>query len=168
MKKYSFSFPSRGANRFISMRVCTVVIINDGERVLLGMKKRGFGAGRWNGFGGKVEPGEAIDAAASRELREEAGIIPVDLRKAGTFEFLFEDDTEDIQMHLFCSSQFIGEPSETEEMRPQWFAHNEIPFSEMWADDVHWFPHFLAGNFFHGTFRFKDTNTLLEHDIKVL
>ena len=85
MKKYSFSFPSRGANRFISMRVCTVVIINDGERVLLGMKKRGFGAGRWNGFGGKVEPGEAIDAAASRELREEAGIIPVDLRKAGPF-----------------------------------------------------------------------------------
>ncbi|MBI4132729.1 MAG: NUDIX domain-containing protein, partial [Candidatus Sungbacteria bacterium] len=109
-----------------------------------------------------------IDASASRELREEAGIIPVDLRKAGSFEFLFDDDTEDIQVHLFCASQFIGEPGETEEMRPQWFPYSEIPFKDMWPDDEHWFPHFLAGNFFHGTFRFKDTDTLLEHDIRVL
>ncbi|MBI1961281.1 MAG: NUDIX hydrolase, partial [Parcubacteria group bacterium] len=68
----------------------------------------------------------------------------------------------------FCASQFIGEPGETEEMRPQWFPYSEIPFKDMWPDDEHWFPHFLAGNFFHGTFRFKDTNTLLEHDIRVL
>lgn len=32
--------------------------------VLLGMKKRGFGAGKWNGFGGKVQPGETIEEAA--------------------------------------------------------------------------------------------------------
>ena len=150
------------------MRVCTLVIINDGEKVLLGMKKRGFGQGRWNGFGGKVEAGETIDASASRELREEAGIIPVDLRKAGMFEFLFEDDTEDIQVHLFCASQFIGEPSETEEMRPEWFYHSEIPFKDMWPDDEYWFPYFLRGNFFHGTFRFKDIDTLLEHEVNVI
>lgn len=34
--------------------------------VLLGMKKRGFGAGKWNGFGGKVQPGETIEEAARR------------------------------------------------------------------------------------------------------
>src|SRR3989338_8001265 len=113
----------------MTKKLLTLCIPYTENRILLGMKKRGFGQGRWNGFGGKVEAGETIDASASRELREEAGIIPVDLRKAGMFEFLFEDDTEDIQMHLFCSSQFIGEPSETEEMRPPWFAHNEIPFS---------------------------------------
>ena len=67
------------------MRVCTLVIINDGERVLLGMKKRGFGQGRWNGFGGKVAPGETIDAAASRELREEAGIA-YESRQRGTMQ----------------------------------------------------------------------------------
>lgn len=150
------------------MKIMTLVIINDGERVLLGMKKRGFGAGRWNGFGGKVESGETIDEAAMRELREEAGIVAVDLRKAGTFEFLFDDDTEDAQVHLFCASSFIGEPQETNEMKPQWFSHSEIPFSDMWADDEHWFPHFLKGTFFHGTFRFKDTDTLLEHDVRVL
>ncbi len=150
------------------MRVCTLVIINDGSRVLLGMKKRGFGQGRWNGFGGKVRPGETIDAAAARELREEAGIIPVDLRKAGLMDFHFDDDTDAIKVHVFCASQFMGEPSETEEMRPQWFPHSEIPFKDMWPDDVYWFPCFLAGSFFHGVFRFRDTFTLLERDITVV
>ena len=36
------------------------------KQVLLGMKKRGFGAGRYNGFGGKVEPGETVKEAAIR------------------------------------------------------------------------------------------------------
>ena len=42
--------------------------------VLLGLKKRGFGSGRWNGFGGKVEEGETIEQATLRELDEEVGI----------------------------------------------------------------------------------------------
>ena len=39
--------------------------------MLLGMKKRGFGTGKWNGFGGKVEVGETVADAAQRELEEE-------------------------------------------------------------------------------------------------
>lgn len=55
-------------------KVLTLCIIHDHPRVLLGLKKRGFGIGRWNGFGGKVEPGETVEAAAKREVLEEAGI----------------------------------------------------------------------------------------------
>ncbi|OJI07604.1 hypothetical protein BK004_00755 [bacterium CG10_46_32] len=150
------------------MKVCTLVIINDGERVLLGLKKRGFGEGKWNGFGGKVEAGETIEDAAARELKEEAGIIPIDLRKVALFEFLFDDDTEDTRVHFFCASSFTGEPQETEEMRPRWFLHDEIPFNDMWVDNEHWFPHFLTGKFFHGTFLFKDTSTLIDHKINVI
>ncbi|MBI2636751.1 MAG: 8-oxo-dGTP diphosphatase, partial [Parcubacteria group bacterium] len=141
---------------------------NDGARVLIGMKKRGFGQGRWNGFGGKVKDGETIDAAASRELREEVGVVPVDLRKAGLADFYFDDGTPDIRVHVFCATQFLGEPRETEEMRPQWFKHREIPFGDMWPDDEHWFPHFLKGSFFRGTFRFRDIDTLLEHDVRIV
>ena len=43
--------------------------------ILLGMKKRGFGTGKWNGFGGKVEAGESNEQAALRELKEESSII---------------------------------------------------------------------------------------------
>jgi len=42
--------------------------------LLLGLKMRGFGVGKWNGFGGKVERGESIRQAAVRECKEEAGV----------------------------------------------------------------------------------------------
>ena len=47
-------------------KLYTLAFVLDAGRILLGMKKRGFGAGRWNGFGGKVDPGESIEAAAKR------------------------------------------------------------------------------------------------------
>lgn len=60
------------------------------KEVLLGMKKRGFGQGKWNGFGGKVEPGETVEAAALRELEEEACLTAAgaELRGKITFTFL--------------------------------------------------------------------------------
>ena len=56
-----------------SRKVLTLVFLRDATRVLLGMKKRGFGVGKWNGFGGKVEPGETVVEAAAREVTEECG-----------------------------------------------------------------------------------------------
>ena len=49
-----------------------LVIVNQDSKVLLGMKKRGFGTGFYNGFGGKVEPGETILEAAVREVQYSA------------------------------------------------------------------------------------------------
>ena len=54
-------------------KVLTLVLLREDNRVLLGMKKRGFGAGKWNGFGGKLEAGETVVEAAAREVREECG-----------------------------------------------------------------------------------------------
>uniref|UniRef100_A0A669QC00 Oxidized purine nucleoside triphosphate hydrolase n=1 Tax=Phasianus colchicus TaxID=9054 RepID=A0A669QC00_PHACC len=71
-------------------RLFTLVLVVQPPRVLLGMKKRGFGAGLWNGFGGKVQPGESIEDAARRELLEESGLTVDTLQKMGqiTFEFI--------------------------------------------------------------------------------
>ena len=49
--------------------------------VLLGMKKRGFGVGKWNGFGGKVENGETVFDGAMRELQEECSIPGIAMLK---------------------------------------------------------------------------------------
>ena len=49
-----------------SQKLLTLALVRQGEFILLGLKKKGFGEGKWNGFGGKVEHGETICQAAIR------------------------------------------------------------------------------------------------------
>lgn len=124
------------------------------NKVLLGMKKRGFGAGRYNGFGGKVEEGETIEQAAIRELGEEIGITDGVLKKVAVLEFSFQTEEKILVTHVFKLTNFYQQPIETEEMKPEWFLFNQIPFSKMWPDDKHWFPLFLQNKLFKGSFFF--------------
>ncbi|HMR55089.1 MAG TPA: 8-oxo-dGTP diphosphatase [Candidatus Doudnabacteria bacterium] len=148
------------------MKVVTLVFVHDDEKVLLGYKKRGFGSGRWNGFGGKVEEGETLEQAAIRELQEESGLIAKSLEYKGEIEFSFVDDNH-LLCHIFTTNEVDGEPMESEEMKPQWFAHHEIPYTEMWSDDVVWLPHVLEGKRFKAHFAFDTEvgNTFTSHKI---
>eukprot|EP00963_Diacronema_lutheri_P010329 scaffold1019_cov338-Pavlova_lutheri.AAC.6 len=149
-------------------RVYTLVLPREGNRVLLGMKKRGFGTGYWNGFGGKVEPEEGIRQAAHRELREEAEVDVRTMEVVGEITFVFNDQPVPWRVHVFQGKDLIGEPNETEEMRPRWFHTADIPYDCMWPDDKHWYPLFLAGKRFRGKFRFDDTNQIVEHNLEEL
>lgn len=146
-------------------KVLTLTIIHQQPRVLLGLKKRGFGAGRWNGFGGKVAAGEPIEAAAARELQEEAGIAAVQLEKVGLIQFEFSGDPEILEVHIFRAEEFLGTPTESEEMKPQWFGVDAIPFNEMWPDDIYWLPLLLAGKKFKGKFLFDGPDTIIEQQL---
>ncbi|KAK9842244.1 hypothetical protein WJX81_002265 [Elliptochloris bilobata] len=147
-------------------KLFTLVLVTDGRRVLLGKKKRGFGEGYFNGFGGKVEAGETIRDAASRELLEEAGIAADSLTHRGTLTFLFDDRPQPWEVHVFHSDSYTGMPTESEEMAPQWFDYDSIPYQQMWADDVFWYPLLLKGSAcFRGTFHFVNTHTLVKRDL---
>lgn len=147
----------------------TLVIIHDHEKILLGLKKRGFGAGRWNGFGGKVQDGENVEQSALRELQEEVGVVPQDLRSRGQIVFSFETESDDLEVNIFSANNFSGEVVESEEMMPQWFLHEEIPYSQMWADDPHWLPLVLNGKNVKGRIHFDnpDNQNILDKLIEV-
>ena len=142
------------------------MVCEDG-RVLLGMKKRGFGAGRWNGFGGKVEPGESVYDAAVREVIEESGVTPTGIKKIGNIIFSFENDPKLLEVHVFKATGHTGEPVETEEMRPQWFAYGAVPYDQMWSDDEYWIPLLFADKPFRAKFHF-DQPSNAEYSAKIL
>lgn len=147
-------------------KIATLCIIYKNSKILLGMKKRGFGQGMWNGFGGKVEKGESIEEAMVREIWEEAGIKAKNLEKIGFLEFRFETG-EELDCHIFKTDKFYGEPIETEEMRPRWFQIDKIPFRNMWPEDEYWFPLMFAGKRFKGKFIF-DRPSDKEYKSKIL
>jgi 8-oxo-dGTP diphosphatase/2-hydroxy-dATP diphosphatase len=137
------------------------------EEILLGMKKRGFGEGRWNGFGGKIKQGESFEQGARRELFEEVHIQDGILEKKGILEFSFQNDEKILEVHIFKLTEFKHEPIESEEMRPQWFRINEIPFHQMWTDDEYWLPLLLQDKFFKGSFLF-DRPSDAEYSAKII
>ena len=146
----------------------TLCIIHQHPKILLGMKKRGFGQGRWNGFGGKLKDGENIKEATKRELFEETGIIPKDLEQMGIVEFEFKGKNKIIEVHFFRATKFQGQPKETEEMKPGWFHTDKIPYEKMWPDDIYWMPLFLQGKKFKGKFWFEGINKIIDKKLEVV
>ncbi|NTV55003.1 MAG: 8-oxo-dGTP diphosphatase [Candidatus Moranbacteria bacterium] len=135
-------------------KVLTLCMVMQDGKLLLGMKKRGFGMGRWNGFGGKVEEGESIEKAAKREVFEELGLMAKSVEQRGLIRFDFEDGTRGVEVHIFACDDFDGEAEESEEMRPEWFDVDKIPIARMWTADASWLPLFLSGKTFKGDFTY--------------
>ena len=136
----------------MTIRTCLCLIIrpaSDGQRqVLLGFKKTGFGAGRWVGLGGHVEDGEEFADAAAREVAEESGLVvePSALTHLASLNFRFPVRPSWNQVaEVFVATDFAGEPAESDELIPRWFAVGALPFDGMWDDARYWLPIVLAG-----------------------
>lgn len=149
------------------MNVLTLVFLRRGDEVLLGYKKRGFGMGKWNGLGGKVEEGESVGESAKREVQEEVGVHIGSMRRFGIIECEYRNVEKPgrIKIHLFDSNDFSGEPIESDEIKPQWFNVSEYPFDHAWADDRFWWPVYAEGRTFRGHFVFAGYDRIVEHEL---
>ncbi len=150
------------------MKQVTLLFLKQDDRVLLAMKKRGFGAGLWNGIGGKVTPGETPTQAITRECQEEIGVTPYDVHLVGRLRFFMPNDPQfEHDCFIYVTEKWEGKPTESEEMRPQWFASADIPYSMMWPADGLWLPHVLAGEKFAGTINASETE-VVTHNIRIV
>ncbi len=156
------------------MRDTTLLFLirKEGEvitEICLAMKKRGFGTGRYNGVGGKVETGEQIEDAVRREAQEEIGISAQEIHKVGELTFIFPHEPKfDQFVHVYLTTEWEGELTETEEMNPSWFSVHMIPYKQMWPDDIFWLPKVLAGEKVAGRFVFGEGDVVVEQQVREL
>lgn len=138
-------------------------VIRDGK-ILLIEKKRGIGAGKVNGPGGKIDPGETPMECAIRETMEELHVKALHVQKRGELCFAMSD-IPDIHCHVFVADDIEGEPTETDEAIPLWTSLDAIPYERMWADDIYWLPQMISGQIFLGRFLFEG-ETILWRDVQ--
>lgn len=147
--------------------VVSLLFLKRGEEILLAMKKRGFGEGRWNGVGGKLEPGESLEQAMIRETNEEIGVIPTKYEKVGDIRFdeFFKGEPALMHVHVFVATEWSGEPAESEEMAPRWFNCADVPYADMWSDDPYWLPQVLDGKKISADFKLNESDNILSQKV---
>lgn len=148
------------------MRDTSLVYPLDGQgRILLGRKRRGMGFGKWNGFGGKLEPGETMRQCAVRELQEECGLTAAPEALELMADLYFDQPSDAAWSHggmVYFVRQWQGEPARSDEMEPHWFSLAELPYGTMWQADRIWLPLLLAGKQLRGTVAFaEDGDTVI-------
>lgn len=152
-------------------QVCVTYLLRESARggeVLLGRKKYGLGEGKLVGLGGKLQPGEHPRVAAIREIEEESGVFvdPQALRHAGLLTYHFPTRASWSQESwVYLCREWIGEPSESEELAPEWFPLEEVPLERMWSDARFWLPRALSGTFVRASYTFgSDLDTAVASD----
>ncbi len=152
------------------MKQLTLLFLVQEGQVLLAMKKRGFGANRWNGVGGKLEPGETIEQALVRECQEEIMVTPEAYEKVAriVFDEQHQGSRNTLEVHVFTCSKWSGEPEETEEMAPKWFDIDKIPYDDMWPDDPYWLPQVLEGSKIKASFELGENDKIINKQVEIM
>jgi 8-oxo-dGTP diphosphatase len=150
---------------WMPLEEATLCFVTKDDELLLIRKKRGLGAGKVNAPGGRLEKGESFMEAAIRETQEEVGLVVSNLQYAGEHYFQFKSGYS-MYVQVFVSDCFTGALEETEEALPFWVKCSEIPYSEMWEDDIYWVPHMLNGIQFSGRYLF-DGDEMLSWDVQL-
>ena len=145
----------------------TLLFLRKNSQILLAKKKRGFGEGKYNGVGGKLEKGETPEEAMIRECQEEINVTPIEYEKIGEMNFLeyIQNNQISLVFHLYVATKWVGKPSESDEMIPRWFDIKEIPYDDMFPNDKYWLPLVLEGKKFNGFFESDKNWNSVSHKI---
>ncbi|MGE3804932.1 MAG: NUDIX domain-containing protein [Gemmataceae bacterium] len=139
------------------------VLSADGRQVLLVHRNRrpdDAHRGKYNGLGGKLEPGEHVVAGMRREIREEAGIDCASLRLRGTISWPgFGKQGEDWFGFLFLIEHYRGTPlTENDEGTLAWVDLARVLELPLWEGDRHFLPLVFdrEQRMFHGVMPYRD------------
>jgi 8-oxo-dGTP diphosphatase len=152
-------------NTWQPVEEAVLCFIVEDSKILLIHKKKGLGAGKISAPGGRIESGETARQASIRESHEEVGLIPDEPVQMADLSFIFTDGFS-LHCSVFFAESYEGELTETDEADPFWCEIKQIPYSDMWADDIEWLPSAIAGDYVSGRFIF-DGDTMLSKAVEI-
>jgi 8-oxo-dGTP diphosphatase len=127
-------------------------------------KENDMHAGKWNGLGGKLEPGETPEECAIREILEESGLKVKNLILKGIITFPGFYIGEDWYIFLFVIDDFEGELIDSPEGHLKWIPTNDLLNLNLWPGDRIFIPWLERSEFFSAKFLYQD-GELVEHDV---
>ena len=151
----------------IGLFVATLCQIIKDDKLLLQKKSEHlFGAGKWNGVGGKLKSNETPEDGVRREVYEETGLTLLETKYHGILNFYFGSrDKLDWIVHVFSTYNFKGSLRSSQEGVLKWFYIKDIPYDQMWLDDQHWLPLLLDNKRFQGIFYFEKGEEILDFEL---
>ena len=149
------------------MKLATLCYVRQDDHTLMihrVKKENDMHAGKWNGLGGKFEPGETPEECAIREIYEESGLSVKNLTLKGivTFPGFYID--EDWYTFLFVIEDFEGELIDSPEGHLQWIPDNKLLSLNLWPGDRIFIPWLDKPAFFSGKFVYQEEQ-LVEHEV---
>ena len=119
-------------------------------------KENDYHHGKWNGLGGKFEPGESPEECAIREIKEESGLVVKDIFLKGMITFPLFDGKDDWYVFLFVTDNFEGDLIDSNEGNLAWIPNDKLTEINLWDGDKIFIPWLSGDKFFSAKFNYKD------------
>ena len=151
------------------MKLATLCYLRQDGKVLMihrTKKENDVHEGKWNGLGGKFEPGETPEACCIREMREECGLEVETPLLRGFLTFPEFSKGEDWYVFVFTADRFTGELQDSLEGELRWIPEDELMGLNLWEGDRDFLPRLRQPGFFSGRYVYKDGD-LIEKSVAV-
>ena len=121
-------------------------------------KENDYHEGKWNGLGGKFEPGETPEECAIREVHEESGLIVSNPKMKGFITFPMFDKVEDWYVFCFVFEGYDGELIDSPEGSLEWIDNDKLVELNLWEGDKHFVPWLFQDKMFSAKFNYDNGN----------
>ena len=143
------------------MKLATLCYVIDKKKnstlmIYRNKKLNDYHEGKWNGLGGKFEPGESPEECAAREIEEESGLRVTSVRMRGFITFPLFDGIDDWYVFLFTATEFRGELIDSAEGDLEWIPNDKLTKINLWDGDKIFIPWLFEDKFFSAKFNYKN------------
>jgi 8-oxo-dGTP diphosphatase len=151
------------------MKLATLCYVRDRKdkttlMIFRNRKQNDFHEGKWNGLGGKLDPGESPEDCVIREVEEESGLKIRNPRMHGFITFPLFDGIDDWYVFLFTAEEFSGNLISSAEGELQWIPDDKLTQLNLWDGDKIFIEWLFQDKFFSAKFIYKDKK-YLSHEV---